>query len=125
MSAEWTPDHSPLRVQPRGARARHVERHRGWHLTRAEPIEAREFREWVHRLPPTIVHAHGEVYLREEPQHRQLFHLFGSHWRLERGTPWGADAPATRILLAGLGGAHRAAIAPRPMIATDRVGEIV
>ncbi len=68
------------------------------------PIDGREFRAWVQRLPPAILSGRGAVYLREEPQHRQTFHLLGSRWRLERGTPWGQDAPSTRLLLAGLGG---------------------
>jgi G3E family GTPase len=121
--APWTADYAPLHLRARGGRARQVERHRGWCLTRAEPIEAREFREWVHRLPPTIIHGRGSVYLREEPQHRQVFHLFGAHWRLERGGPWGHDVPATRVLLAGLGGAERESVRTRATLATDRAGE--
>jgi G3E family GTPase len=121
--APWTADYAPLVVRARGGRARHVERHRGWCLTRTEPIEAREFRDWVHRLPPTIIHGRGSVFLREEPQHRQVFHLFGAHWRLERGGPWGHAVPTTRVLLAGLGGAQRDSVRPRAIIATDRTGE--
>ena len=123
--AEWSPEYAPLRSAPRGGRVRLVEGHRGWCLTRPEPIDAREFREWVQRLPPSILHGRGSVYLREEPQHRQIFHLFGSHWRLERGVPWGRDVPATRVLLAGLGGAQRASVRARALVATDRTGEIV
>jgi len=124
IRAPWTADYAPLHLRARGGRARQVERHRGWCLTRAEPIEAREFREWAHRLPPTILNGRGSVYLREEPQHRQIFHLFGAHWRLERGGPWGRHVPATRVLLVGLGGAQRESVRTRALVATDRAGEL-
>jgi hypothetical protein len=65
----------------------------------------------VHRLPPTILSGRGIVYLRREPQHRQIFHLLGSHWRLERGSPWGRDVPSTRLLLAGVGSTRGAPMA--------------
>jgi G3E family GTPase len=91
-----------------------VERHRAWCLTSDEPIPARDFRSWVHQMPASILHARGTIHVREEPQHRQEFHLFGSQWRLERGAPWGRDARSTRILLAGLGTTRRS----RPRLET-------
>ncbi len=104
--AEWTPDFvpTPLRTTatlragtPRG------EQHRSWCLVTEAAVDGLEFRDWVHRLPATILSGRGTVYLRKEPQHRQTFHLLGSHWRLERGAPWGRDVPSTRLLLAGVG----------------------
>jgi G3E family GTPase len=105
--AEWTPDYVPVR--PRGhtplraAQSSRAEVHRSWCLVTEAAIDGLEFRDWVHRLPPTILSGRGTVYLRKEPQHRQTFHLLGSHWRLERGAPWGRDVPSTRLLLAGVG----------------------
>lgn len=113
VTAAWSPQFAPPWQRPRGGRARQAERHRGWCLTRAEPIDAREFREWVHRLQPSILHGRGTVHLREEPQHRHTFHLFGSHWHLERGAPWGTDVPWTRLLLAGFGGSPRTPVSAR------------
>ena len=105
--AEWTPDYVPVRAHGhaplRGGRSPRGELHRSWCLVTEAAVDGIEFRDWVHRLPPTILSGRGTVYLRKEPQHRQTFHLLGSHWRLERGAPWGRDLPSTRLLLAGVG----------------------
>jgi G3E family GTPase len=103
--AEWTPEYVPARAQMSTYARGPVrgERHRSWCLVSEAAIDGLEFRDWVHRLPPTILSARGTVYLRKEPQHRQTFHLLGSHWRLERGAPWGREVPSTRLLLAGIG----------------------
>jgi len=105
--AEWTPDYVPVRgrgLAPlHGSRSPRAEVHRSWCLVTEAAVDGLEFRDWVHRLPPTILSGRGTVYLRKEPQHRQTFHLLGSHWRLERGAPWGRDVPSTRLLLAGVG----------------------
>jgi G3E family GTPase len=104
--AEWTPDYVPTRTRVnsplRGTRSPRGDMHRSWCLVTEAAVDGLEFRDWVHRLPPTILSGRGTVYLRREPQHRQTFHLLGSHWRLERGAPWGRDVPATRLLLAGV-----------------------
>ena len=109
--AEWTPEYIPLRARGRAplsaGRVPHGELHRSWCLVTDAAIDGLEFRDWVHRLPPTILSGRGTVYLRKEPQHRQVFHLLGSHWRLERGAPWGRDVPGTRLLLAGVGATRR------------------
>lgn len=108
--AEWTPDFVPTPVRgtsPLRAGAPRGEQHRSWCLVTEAAVDGLEFRDWVHRLPPTILSGRGTVYLRKEPQHRQTFHLLGSHWRLERGAPWGRDVPSTRLLLAGVGAARR------------------
>jgi G3E family GTPase len=109
--AEWTPEYVPIRPRARtllrGGRAPRGEQHRSWCLVTDAAIDGLEFRDWVHRLPPTILSGRGTVYLRREPQHRQTFHLLGAHWRLERGAPWGREAPSTRVLLAGVGSVRR------------------
>jgi G3E family GTPase len=129
MFFPWSADYWPGRTHdgqtPHAGVGAQTERHRAWCLTNDEPIPARDFRSWVHQMPASILHARGTLHLREEPQHRQEFYLFGSQWRLERGAPWGNDARSTRILLAGLGAprsarsgpestASRAALAGRP-----------
>jgi G3E family GTPase len=110
--AEWTPDYVPVRARGhtplRGGRSPRGEVHRSWCLVSEAAVDGLEFRDWVHRLPPTILSGRGTVYLRKEPQHRQTFHLLGSRWRLERGAPWGRDLPSTRLLLAGVGTTRRA-----------------
>jgi G3E family GTPase len=110
MFYPWSADYWPSRAHE--GQSAHAgistrgERHRAWCLTTDEPIPARDFRSWVHQMPASILHAQGTVHLREEPQHRQEFYLFGSQWRLERGAPWGNDVRSTRVLLAGLGAAR-------------------
>jgi G3E family GTPase len=111
--AEWTPDYVPVRPRAhttlplRSGRSPRGELHRSWCLVTEAAVDGLEFRDWVHRLPPTILSGRGTVYLRKEPQHRQTFHLLGSHWRLERGAPWGREIPSTRLLLAGVGSPQR------------------
>jgi G3E family GTPase len=126
--AQWTPDYVPIRVRPRasprGARLQTSERHRAWCLVTDAPVDGRDFREWVHRLPPLILNGRGTVYLREEPQHRQVFHLLGSRWRLERGAPWGRDVPSTRLLLSALGGARRLGAATRARLGMHDTSEL-
>jgi G3E family GTPase len=106
--AEWTSTYMPSRSRgrplPRPTRLRGGDRHRSWCLVTDKAIESREFRSWVQRLPTSILSGRGTVYLREEPQHRHTFHLLGSRWRLERGTPWGRDVPGTKLRLAGIAG---------------------
>src|SRR5215831_17581863 len=115
--AEWTPDYVPIRGRGfaplHGSRSPRAEVHRSWCLVTEAAVDGLEFRDWVHRLPPTILSGRGTVYLRKEPQHRQTFHLLGSRWRLERGTPWGRDVPTTRLLLAGVGTARHPSEAAR------------
>jgi G3E family GTPase len=108
--AEWTESYAPIRGRAvRNARAgrQHAERCRSWCLVSDAPIEGRVFREWAHRLSPAIVRGDGSVYLREEPQHRYAFHLFGAHWWIERASLWGNGHPSTRLLFAGLGAEGR------------------
>jgi len=97
--AEWRPDYIPVKSERRTMMA---ERCRSWCLVSKERADAREFRGWVGRLPTSIMRGDGVVFLREEPQHRYEFRLLGSRWTLERGAPWGNDAPATRIALVGV-----------------------
>jgi G3E family GTPase len=110
--AEWKSDFMPFRsrprISPRSGGFLAGEKHRAWCLVSDAPIDAREFRSWVQKLPPQIMCGRGAVFLRDEPQHRQTFRLLGSRWRLERSTPWGGERPSTRLMLAGLGGGRRA-----------------
>lgn len=110
--AEWKADFMPFRsrprISPRSGGFLAGEKHRAWCLVTDAPVDAREFRSWVHKLPPQIICGRGTVFVRDEPQHRQTFHLLGSRWRLERGAPWGNERPSTRVVLAGLGGGRRA-----------------
>jgi G3E family GTPase len=103
--AEWTQSYAPIRARagrnPLAGR-QHAERCRSWCLVTEAPIEGRVFREWAQHLSPAILRGDGSVHLREEPQHRYSFHMFGAHWRLERGSLWGPDRPLTRLLFAGL-----------------------
>lgn len=101
--AEWRSDYLPLR--PRAAKSMTCESHCAWCLVADAPIEGREFRAWAHRLSSRILSGHGTVFLKDEPQHRYVFHFLGRRWRLDRGPLWGDDVPATRLLLAGVGGA--------------------
>lgn len=105
--AEWRADYEP--VSTRDGRSRLAERCRTWCLVSERPLEARAFRDWVAKLPGTVMRGSGVVHLREEPQHRQDFALIGSRWRLTRGAPWGSSAPATRVTLVSLGGEMRRA----------------
>lgn len=102
-SAEYWPGRTRDTRSPHEGLRPRGERHRAWCLTSDEPVPAHAFRSWAQQMPASILRARGCVHLSEEPSHRQEFHLFGSHWRLERGAPWGDDARATRVLLAGLG----------------------
>ena len=103
--AEWRtdylPGHSHDRQTPAG------EHYRSWCLVGDSRIDSRAFRSWVARLPAAIIRGAGTVFLREDPQHRHEFSLIGSRWELTRGTPWGADIPATRITLVGAGSGAR------------------
>jgi G3E family GTPase len=103
--AEWRSDYEPVSSRDRTSRL--GERCRTWCLVSERPLEARAFRDWVARLPGTVMRGSGVVHLREEPQHRQDFALIGSRWRLTRGAPWGASAPLTRVTLVSLGGEMR------------------
>lgn len=103
--AEWRADYEPIAA--RDGKSRLGERCRSWCLITERPLEARAFREWVARLPGTVIRGEGVVHVREEPQHRQDFALIGSRWRLTRGAPWGMAAPVTRITLVSLGGELR------------------
>lgn len=112
--AEWSSDFAPMRSRAmpwargsRGVRTGAAERHSAWCLVADEALEGREFRRWAQRLPSGILNGRGSVYLREEPQHRHVFHFLGCRWRLDRGSLWGKDTPCTRILLTGIGETKR------------------
>jgi len=112
--AEWSTDFTPMRSRTtpwargsRTVRTGAAERHSAWCLVADAPLDGREFRRWAQRLPSGILNGRGAVYLREEPQHRHVFHFLGCRWRLDRGPLWGNDTPATRLLLAGIGGPKR------------------
>jgi G3E family GTPase len=112
--AEWRADYLPLRSQI--TRPKTCETHSAWCLVAEAPIDGREFRTWAQRLPSRILSGHGTVFLRDEPQHRYVFHFLGRRWRLDRGPLWGDETPATRLLLAGVttgagsGGSPRASV---------------
>lgn len=103
---EWTNDFTFGRARGR-APLYDAEQCRTWRLVREEPIDGREFRTWVRRLPTTILSGRGEVFLSEERQHRHVFHLMGSRWYLERGALWRDDVPSTQVRLAGTLGRRR------------------
>ncbi len=77
--AEWRSDFLPERSRDR----RHPvgENCHAWCLVADHGLEARDFRSWVSRLPPTVLRGSGVVRLREEPQHRHEFCLIGGRWR--------------------------------------------
>jgi G3E family GTPase len=98
--AEWRPDYIPVRSERKTMTG---EQWRAWCLMSDARADARQFRAWATRLPSSIMHGDGVVFLREAPQHRHVFTLLGSRWMLERGAPWGNEVPATRITLVGIG----------------------
>jgi len=104
--AEWRADYLPTHARP--SRTKTCESHCAWCLVAEGPIDGREFRAWAQRLTGRVLSGHGTVYLRDEPQHRYVFHFLGRRWRLDRGALWGDEAPSTRLLLAGVGGASSA-----------------
>jgi G3E family GTPase len=108
---EWTNDFVFGRARGRTP-AYDAEQCRTWRLVREEPVDGREFRTWVRRLPTTILSGRGQVYLSEERQHRHVFHLMGSRWYLERGALWRDDVPSTQLRLAGTVGRRRVIRSP-------------
>jgi G3E family GTPase len=115
--AEWRPDYLPQHSRP--TRTKTCENHCAWCLVSDAPIDGREFRMWAQRLTGRVMSGHGTVYLRDEPQHRHVFHFLGRRWRLDRGSLWGDDAPATRLLLAGVGAGGGSGSSPR----VERAGD--
>jgi len=103
---EWTNDFAFGRARGRTP-AFDAEQCRTWRLVREEPIDGRDFRTWVRRLPTTILSGRGQVFLSEARQHRHVFHLMGSRWYLERGSLWRDDVPSTQLRLAGTVGRRR------------------
>ncbi len=99
--AEWRADYLPLRAKVTASKT--CENHCAWCLVAETPLDGREFRAWAQRLSSRILSGHGAVYLRDEPQHRHVFHFLGRRWRLDRGPLWGDETPMTRLLLAGVG----------------------
>ncbi|HEV8448135.1 MAG TPA: GTP-binding protein [Gemmatimonadaceae bacterium] len=126
--AEWRPDYLPQNSRP--ARTRTCENHCAWCLVADAPIDGREFRTWAQRLTGRVMSGHGTVYLRDEPQHRHVFHFLGRRWRLDRGSLWGDETPATRLLLAGEGsgsaaaGAGMVSRAQRPASRAERIADV-
>ncbi len=117
--AEWRADYLPLRA--RAAATKTCENHCAWCLVAEAPLDGREFRTWAQRLPSRILSGHGTVFLRDEPQHRYVFHFLGRRWRLDRGPLWGDDTPMTRLLLAGVGNASAAQRQSSRFLAADDV----
>ncbi len=127
--AEWRADYMPVR--PRERKTFVGEQCQVWRLVADTPLEARDFRAWVTRLPPSIVRGAGTVHLAEEPQHRYEFSLIGARWDLARQAPWrdGEESPSTRLSLVGIGagqagaadedGAEPAARGDEPMSEDD------
>lgn len=100
--AQWRSDYLPIRPNERKT---FVGEHcQSWCLVGEEGLESRQFRVWVGRLPTSILRGSGAVFLREEPQHRHEFSLIGARWQLQRGAPWGAEVPSTRVMLVGVAG---------------------
>ena len=93
---------------------------RAWCLVSEARADARQFRGWASRLPSSIMHGDGVVFLREEPQHRHVFTLLGSRWTLERGAPWGNESPVTRITLVGIGSRRSEVDTPAPRRAAEK-----
>jgi G3E family GTPase len=56
-------------------------------------------------LPPALVRAKGILHLADEPSHQMILQVVGKRWELERGAPWGDDAPQSRLVLIAVGDA--------------------
>ncbi|HXT14776.1 MAG TPA: GTP-binding protein [Gemmatimonadaceae bacterium] len=105
--AEWHAAYVPTRS--RGGLSLVGEHCRCWYLLGEQPVDSKEFRRWVNRMPSFVLRAAGEVYLEQVPDYRHEFSLIGMRWLLKRGAPWGRDLPATRVTLVGIDGTRGAA----------------
>ena len=98
--AAWRSDFEPARSGKRSTPV--AERCNSWCLTSELGVPGHEFRQWVNKLPPTVMRGGGAVFLRECPEQRHDFWLMGKRWRLSPVSGRDMARTGTRIALVTL-----------------------
>ncbi len=74
-----------------------------WSFRSSRPLSSRRLRRAVNALPAAVVRAKGTVQLASHPQKRAVMHVVGRRAELSLDRPWGAEPPATGLVLIGSG----------------------
>ena len=75
-----------------------------WSWSGASPISGSGLVEELKALPDGIVRAKGLLHLREDASHRYVLQAVGRRFSIEPDRPWGAEPPASRLVVIGLPG---------------------
>jgi G3E family GTPase len=92
----------------------HAQGFDSWSLASKEPLDAARLRRFLASLPGGLLRAKGILQLSDDPAHRTVYQRVGARSSLERGDPWGDEAPSSRLVLIGPAGLlERGEIEPR------------
>ena len=75
-----------------------------WSWSGEEAISGARLVDAIKALPDGIVRAKGLLHLREDPTNRYVLQVVGRRFSIEADRPWGADTPASRLVVIGLPG---------------------
>jgi G3E family GTPase len=83
------------------AHAHHDERFVSFSWSSDEALAFQALYEALRTLPASIYRGKGIVNLAEVPDRRVIVQMVGRRVTVERGAPWGREAPSTRVALIG------------------------
>lgn len=70
-------------------------------LQAARPLDAADLQAFLDALPPQLLRAKGVLHLAQAPERRHVYQRVGRRARLEPEAPWGAEPPASSLVLIG------------------------
>ena len=78
--------------------------HHSWAWTIDAPLRRPDVERWVANLSNDIVRVKGVLALSDDPACATVLQVVGRRMRFERGEPWGATPPHSRLVAIGLPG---------------------
>ena len=113
---EYSPDRllqrqqHDVHVHVAGEEEHHVHEHdhsltfNTWSYQAGEPLNRAALIEAINKLPSTIFRAKGVLWLDDDPENRNVFHVVGKRATLTQAGPWGDVAPGSQIVVIGNAG---------------------
>lgn len=72
-----------------------------WSLQSAQPLDGPRLQAFLDALPSRLLRAKGVLHLAHDPQRRHVLQRVGRRTSLVAEAPWGAEAPASTLVLIG------------------------
>ncbi len=75
-----------------------------WSYTTEVPLSPRRLKRVINALPPSVFRVKGVVQVPRERERKAVLHVVGRRAELGLGSPWGLDAPQSKLVFIGAPG---------------------